>query len=95
MKKRACLAERAVSPSSAIAVIALAAVAVSVASSSSGQDKTSQGKAGMTAGKAAPDTAADSKKAKQVIVTTIPPDTATGNSFRRPTKQANSTTYEL
>jgi hypothetical protein len=73
MKERARLAVRAVSPSSVIAVITLAAVAVSVASSSSGQDKTSQGKAGMTAGKAAADTAADSKRAKQVIVTTIPP----------------------
>ena len=73
MKNRACLTEHAVSPSSAIAVIVLAAVAVSVASTSSGQDKTGQAKSGMTAGKAAADTAADSKKAKQVVVTTIPP----------------------
>ena len=73
MQKRARFAPRAVSPSAAIAVIAFAAVAASVASSSSGQDKTDQVKSGMTAGKAAADTATDSQRAKQVIVTTIPP----------------------
>src|SRR5262249_3846818 len=45
------------------------------------------------------ETQTGTKESKQSIVTTIQQqsraDTATGNSFRRPTKQVNSTTYAL
>jgi hypothetical protein len=58
-----------------VAGVIMASVAASVAPSSSGQDNKTQPNSGMTAGKATADaqTEADSKHAKQIIVTTIPP----------------------